>query len=400
MTKRYSAVVSALVTGMLFVVTTAVQAFDFGIYSFSVVRNGNAYFLDTFGASVPPTAPNLSPEAGAVIYTGPSPVPDKFKYTPTSYTIGAGNFSPIDMSLPIPRALRLTSVNATVSPASETTLAVGATINMDRDATSTNGLKPSNTFQVTGVWDGVAPGPHPGEAYFIELGDWISLPAPKGKTCECIRLGVQRQNNGTVLIRFWRVSIGGGQADNATTIGSATFNPPPSVNPQFSARQLTLKLKKSSATSNAITASYTYEGTAESTLSGTTDLFTARQYAVAAFKAITLLASASTEGTNQNLSLTANINVAGNLINQTGSIWVAALWNGAVFFNTGTGWVAYAGGPYPAYASNVPLADRGISVISGLDVSSLTGAIVIVGYGTTQQEMLDNQQYNIVYTVQ
>jgi hypothetical protein len=348
---------------------TQAQAFDFAISNFKVVRNGQTIFNDSFTSTTPPAAPNFGSGAAA------------------SYNLPAGSFSAA-----VSGKLHLNSAAATISPAVSTSLAVAAHLKTSTDAADTSsGFKPGVTLEVSGTWDAVTPGNAPNEGFHIELGDWDN------KSCECIRLSVQRQSDGTVLIRFWRASIGNDAVLSNTTVGSATFSP-------GSNQQILLKLKKASASSNAVTASYAYvnggvAGT-EVALAGSTDLFSGRQFALATFKAATPLAYASTSGTNKNLSVTANVNVAGTHMGQMGNIYVAALFRGALYFNNGSAWVAWTGGAIPAYASNVSLADRSINVLSNLDVSSIVGAIIIVGYGKDQNDLINNQAYNIVHTVE
>lgn len=353
---------------------TQAQAFDFAISNFKVDRNGQTIFDDSFTSSAPPAAPNF--KSG----------------TTASYHIPAGSFSPA-----VGGKLHLNSSAATISPAVSTRLVVAAQLNTSKDATDTStGLKPGATIEVSGTWDATTPADSQ-ETYWIELGDWVDLGTAGGPTCECIRVGVVKQAEGAVLIRFWRDSISNDVSQNKTILGSVPFSPGTN-------QQILFKLKKASATSNAVTATYAFvnDGVAgtETALPGTTDLFTARGYAVAAFKASAPVAYANTTGTSRNLSVTANINVANNHAGRTGNIYVAALYQGAVFFNNGSGWVGWNGGTFPVYASNVSLSDRGLNVLSNMDVSSFGGADILVGYGRDQTDMINNQAYNIVHTVQ
>lgn len=361
-----------LVCGTVF--WSQAYAFDFSISDFKFIRNGQTIFDDSFTSTNPPAAPNFRSGTAA------------------AYTIPAGSFSAA-----VGGKLHLNSAAATLSPAVSNKLAVGALLNTSRDATdTTSGLKPGATLEVSGTWDAVTPA-GVGEAYLIEMGDWVTLPAPQGLTCECIRVGVVKQTDGTVVIRFWRDSIGNDAVQTRTVLGSVPFSP-------GSNQQILLKLKKTSATSNAATATYTFvnggvPGT-ETALSGTTDLFTARGYAIASFKAAAPVAYANPQGTNSNLSMTANINVANSHVGQTGNIYVAAIYQGAVYFNNGSGWVAWTGGAFPTYASNVTLGDRSVNVLSNLNVSALVGAVVLVGYGRDQNDLINSAAYETVYTVQ
>jgi len=361
-----------LVCGAVF--GSQAHAFDFAISNFKVVRSGVTIFEDSFASTNPPAAPNFRSGAAA------------------AYTVPAGSFSPA-----VGGKLLLNSAAATISPAVSTKLAVGAKLNTSVDATdTTSGLKPGVTLEVSGTWDAVTPA-GAGESYLIEMGDWVNLPAPQGLTCECIRVGVVKQTDGAVVIQFWRNSIGNDAIQSKTVLGSVPFSPGAN-------QQILFKLKKASATSNAVTATYTFvnggvPGT-ETALSGTTDLFTVRGYALASFKAAAPVAYANATGTNRSRSVSANINVANSHAGRTGNIYVAALFQGAVYFNNGSGWVPWTSGTFPAYASNVSLADRSVNVLSNLDVSSLVGAIILVGYGRDQNDLINSAAYETVYTVQ
>lgn len=361
-----------LVCGAVF--WTQAYAFDFAISNFKFVRNGTTIFDDSFTSTAPPTAPNFRSGAAA------------------SYTLPAGSISPA-----VGGRLHLNSATATISPAVSSKLAVAAHLNTSRDATDpATGLKSGATLEVSAIWDAVTPA-GAAEAYFIEMGDWADLPAPQGKTCECIRVGVVKQTDGTVIIRFWRDTIGNDAIQTRTVLGSVPFAP-------GSNQQILLKLKKASATSNNVIATYTFVnggvvGT-ETALLGTTDLFTARGYALAAFKASAPLAYANLQGTNRNLSMTANINVANSHVGRTGNIYVAAIYQGAIFFNNGSTWGLWTGGAFTPYASNVTLSDRSVNVLANLDVSGLIGAVILVGYGQGDQDLLNSSAYEIVHTVQ
>lgn len=360
------------VCGVLF--WSQAQAFDFAISNFKFVRNGTTVFDDSFTSTAPPAAPNFRSGSAA------------------TYTIPAGSFSAA-----VGGKLYLNSAAATISPAVSTKLTVAAHLNTSKDATdAASGLKAGATLEVSGTWDAITPAGI-SEVYWIEMGDWTELPAPQGKVCECIRLGVVRQTDGSVVIRFWRDSIGNDAILSKTVLGSIPFSP-------GSNQQILFKLKKASATSNAVTATYAFVNSgvagADIALSGSTDLFTARGYALAAFKAAAPVAYANTTGTNSSLSMTANVNVANSHAGRTGNIYVAAIYNGAVYFNNGSAWVPWASGAFTTYASNVALSDRSVDVISKLNVSGLVGAVILVGYGQNDQDLLNSSAYETVYTVQ
>lgn len=361
------AITSTLLLGTL---TFHAQAFDFAISNFQVSRNGSTIFDDTFATSTPPNAPNFSNGSAA------------------SYTLPAGKFSAA-----VNGKLRLNSAAATISPVVSARLAVSAHLNTDQNAADTSkGLKPGSSFRVMSTWDATAPAGTE-EKYFIELSDWFS------KACDaCIRLGVAKNTDGTVEVQFWTNKIGNDQILDKTVLGKATFDPGAN-------QQIRLTLKKDSPTTNEVRASYAYvnNGVAgqEIDLPGSANVFTARGFAIAAFKATAPAAYGKSTGTNKDLSLTANINVDNSNAGKTGNIYVVAIYQGSVFAHNGTTWVAWNGTTtLPAYAANVSLADRSINVLDKLDASSIVGATVLVGYGHDQDDLINNKTYEVVHTVQ
>lgn len=361
------AIVSTLLLGTL---TFHAQAFDFAISNFQVSRNGSTIFDDTFATSTPPKAPNFS---GG---------------TTASYTLPAGSFSPA-----VNGKLRLNSAAATISPVVSARLAVSAHLNTDLNAADgTKGLKPGSAFRVVGTWDAIAP-EGTEEKYLIELSDWAN------KACDaCIRLGVTKNTDGTVEVQFWTNKIGSDQILDKTVLGKATFAPGAN-------QQIRLTLKKDSPTTNEVRASYAYvnNGAAgqEIELPGSANIFTARGYAIAAFKATAPAAYGKPTGTNKDLTLTANINVDNGHAGKTGNIYVVAIYQGSIFAHNGTSWAAWSGTTtLPAYASNVSLTDRSINVLDKLDVSSIVGTTILVGYASSYEDLIATQAYDVVHTVQ
>lgn len=361
-----TAIVSTLLLGTL---TFHAQAFDFAISNFTVLRDGGTMFTDSF-TTTPPNAPNFGNGSAA------------------SYTLPAGSFSPA-----VNGKLHLNSASATISPAVSTRLGVAAHLNSNTDPANTSiGLKPGHSFEVSAVWDATAPADAK-EAYFIELSDW-----QKGVCDACIRLGVVKNADGTVEVQFWRNLIADNEIKDKTLLGSAPFAPGDN-------QQIRFRLKKASPTTNEVRASYAYikngVAGAETELAGQTDIFTARGYAIAAFKAFAPAAYGQSSGGNKGLSLTAGINVDNSHAGKTGNIYVVAIYQGSVFAHNGTTWVPWNGtATLPAYAANVSLSDRNINVLDKLDVSSIMGTTIVVGYGRDLQDLLDNKTYEVVHTVQ
>lgn len=108
--------------------------------------------------------------------------------------------------------------------------------------------------------------------------------------------------------------------------------------------------------------------------------------------------SATASGTTNNLTLTATLNIADADVSRSGNIYLGFNYNQQWVFNNGAGWVLFTGGVAPIYLA-APLANRTIDVVRNADMSSLVGGKVYVGYGLTQDDMLSNGKFGMVYTV-
>ncbi|MHB9119226.1 MAG: WD40/YVTN/BNR-like repeat-containing protein [Burkholderiales bacterium] len=110
----------------------------------------------------------------------------------------------------------------------------------------------------------------------------------------------------------------------------------------------------------------------------------------------------SASGGNDNLSLSAQINVAASDIGKGGNIYVAAQLpsslGGGLYLYNGAQWVPWTGGGLPVYFTGA-LANTNVSVLSGLDVRGLVGTSIVVGYGQNDNDLLANQKYAVVYTI-
>lgn len=90
-------------------------------------------------------------------------------------------------------------------------------------------------------------------------------------------------------------------------------------------------------------------------------------------------------------------------------IYVAALVPGGLpvqsgfyFLNSDANWSYYSGGALPEYLSNIDSALTShvdVSILESVNVSSLIGAQIYVGYGTDDQEMISAGRYRPIYTV-
>lgn len=126
-------------------------------------------------------------------------------------------------------------------------------------------------------------------------------------------------------------------------------------------------------------------------------------YGPGALAAQTPSFSATSSGTTNNLTLTANLNVADADAGKNGNVYLGATYDNTWFFHNGTGWVQFNGGAGPVYAA-APMANRAIEVLRDADVSGLVGLQLYVGYGLTENgapenDMMANNKFGMVYTV-
>ncbi|MHB9119171.1 MAG: Ig-like domain-containing protein [Burkholderiales bacterium] len=108
--------------------------------------------------------------------------------------------------------------------------------------------------------------------------------------------------------------------------------------------------------------------------------------------------SATASGTTNNLTLTADMNVGDADLGKNGNTYLGFNFNQTWYFNNGTGWVQFNSGALPIYAA-APLVNRSMEVVRNADLTSLIGGQVYVGYGLTENDMLANSKYAMVYTV-
>lgn len=108
--------------------------------------------------------------------------------------------------------------------------------------------------------------------------------------------------------------------------------------------------------------------------------------------------SATASGTTNNLTLTANLNISDADVGRNGNMYLGFNFQQTWYFNNGAGWVRFDSGALPIYAA-APLANRTIDVVRNVDLSSVVGGQLYVGYGLTESDMLANAKYGMVYTV-
>ncbi len=99
------------------------------------------------------------------------------------------------------------------------------------------------------------------------------------------------------------------------------------------------------------------------------------------------------------LSLSAALTVSSADQGQPGFLyvvaWVPAL--GGLWALTPQGWQPVAGGGIAAYASTT-LGTHNLTVLAGLDVSSLSGLMVFAGYGLSASDLLAGNKYALIYS--
>lgn len=107
----------------------------------------------------------------------------------------------------------------------------------------------------------------------------------------------------------------------------------------------------------------------------------------------------SASGSSSGLTLTANAQVATVDAGKNGNFYVGRLLNNQWTLHNGSGWVAYSGGSLPAFAGGV-LSSRQIQVFNNENVQSLAGTQIYVGYGLNDSDLLSNNKYKLVHTIQ
>ncbi len=108
--------------------------------------------------------------------------------------------------------------------------------------------------------------------------------------------------------------------------------------------------------------------------------------------------SASSLGATDNLSISIVVNVADGDVGLNGNVYVAFNLDDEWYFRNSVGWVPYAGNPSPVFSSG-PLGNKNEEVVTSLDLSPFIGAQLYIGYGFSENEMVDSARYSLVYTV-
>lgn len=109
--------------------------------------------------------------------------------------------------------------------------------------------------------------------------------------------------------------------------------------------------------------------------------------------------SGTASGDKKSLTLPVKLKIDSDDRGMDGKIYVAAKIGDSFFLNNGKSWEPYTGGAFPVYATGT-LGDKDITAFSKLDTTGLTGVTIIIGYGTSESDMLNNKKYRTVYTIQ
>lgn len=121
-------------------------------------------------------------------------------------------------------------------------------------------------------------------------------------------------------------------------------------------------------------------------------------FAVNAYAAAAASYSVAAVGTTNNLTLTGTVAVADADLGQTGNYYVGFNFDSSWLFLTPAGWVDHSTGPYPVFESGVLQGGTAV-LVSNVDVTSLIGGQLYLGYGLTESDMLVNNKYSLVYTI-
>lgn len=111
--------------------------------------------------------------------------------------------------------------------------------------------------------------------------------------------------------------------------------------------------------------------------------------------------SANTSGTAKNLTLSATLVPKSADVGKTVKVYlVVILPNGSLLISNGTGFQPLGATPFPVYQTVTASSRIEVPILPApFDASGLIGTQVIVGYGSTEAEMLANTQYRVIHTI-
>lgn len=106
-----------------------------------------------------------------------------------------------------------------------------------------------------------------------------------------------------------------------------------------------------------------------------------------------------TAGDADSASLTLSVRLPQSVVGADGHLYLVALVGPHLFARDGTAWLPWSGGPLPVALRGAFAGTIELPVYRDLDIRSLRGTVLLVGYGRDESEMLANQQYRVGYTV-
>jgi xylan 1,4-beta-xylosidase len=112
-----------------------------------------------------------------------------------------------------------------------------------------------------------------------------------------------------------------------------------------------------------------------------------------------LAATATATGTANAFGLSAELKPLDLHVGKSGVTYVGAVVANLYYFLSDGGWKLWSGGTLPTYSKGILPVTVAIPILSGMDVRSLGGTQVLVGYGLTEAEMLGASRYRIVHTL-
>lgn len=108
--------------------------------------------------------------------------------------------------------------------------------------------------------------------------------------------------------------------------------------------------------------------------------------------------SGTATGSVNNLTLNATLGIADSDVGKNGNIYLGLAYQNNWFFNSGGSWTVYRGGAIPIYAVT-QLSNRTVEIVRNIDASQLIGGEVYAGYGLSENDMLANGKYGLVYRI-
>lgn len=116
--------------------------------------------------------------------------------------------------------------------------------------------------------------------------------------------------------------------------------------------------------------------------------------------AIGLIAHADISGQSATPTISAALSVAAADKGKTGKLYAAYLLpNGLLYFLTSTGWVRYDGAALPVYAETT-LGEHSLVLWPGKALSGMGNAVFYIGYGLSENDLLENRKYSAIHTVE